>query len=106
MVIVRLNDWNEFLTELRGLTAERVVRLTNSIRYDGRGAAHLTMVAGYLDGTTIVEFIHYLGLQPQDQKTERALEIRALLEERRAVLEREGFVVKPGRYHVPPPATR
>jgi hypothetical protein len=106
MVIVRLNDWNEFLTELRGLTAERVVRLTNSIRYDGRGAAHLTMVAGYLDGTSIVEFIHYLGLQPQDQKTERSRGIRALFEERRAALEREGFVVKPGRYHVPPPATR
>lgn len=103
MVIVRLNDWDEFLAELGVHTpTDRVVRLTFSIRYDARGVGHLTMVAGYLDGGTIVEFVHYLGLQPADSNGDRARELRALLNDRKKSLGDHGYVVKPGRYHVPP----
>jgi hypothetical protein len=49
-----------------------------------------------------VEFVHYLGLQPVDTKSQRAVEIQALFEERRKMLEGLGFTVKSGRYHVPP----
>ena len=43
MVIVRLNDWNEFLTELQAhRPADRIVRLTLSVRYDARGIAYMT----------------------------------------------------------------
>lgn len=66
----------------------------------------LTMVAGYLERGTIVEFVHYLGLQPVDSKSQRAVEIQALFEERRKVLEGLGFTVKSGRYHVPPTLQR
>ena len=94
MVIVRFNQWTEFLDELRAKPPEdRIVRLTFSLRYDGQGAAHLTMVAGYMDGTTIVEFVQYLGLQPVDPKGHRAQEIKALLEERRKLLAEVGFSV-------------
>ncbi len=103
MVIVRFNRWEEFLEELDGSTPEdRTVRLGFSLRYDGRGASYMTMVAGYVASGSIVEFVHYLGLEPPDGDGARSKEIRALLEDRRKYLEGLGFRVKPGRYHVPP----
>lgn len=103
MVIVRFNQWEEFLEELQASAPEdRTVRLGFSLRYDGHGAAHLTMVAGYLSRDTIVEFVHYLGLQPADRKTQRSQEIQTLFEERRKYLGGLGFTMKSGRYHVPP----
>jgi hypothetical protein len=103
MVIVRFNHWTEFLEELKaGPPENRTLRLTYSVRYDGRGMPFLTMVAGYLERDTLVEFVHYLGLQPVDTKSQRAVEIQALFEERRKMLEGLGFTVKSGRYHVPP----
>ena len=102
MVIVRFNQWTEFLDEMRAKPPDdRTVRLTFSLRYDGQGAAHLTMVAGYMDGGTIVEFVQYLGLQPRDPASPRGREIQALFDERRRALEGLGFRVKPGRYHAP-----
>lgn len=107
MVIVRFNQWPEFLDELKQNPPEdRTVRLTFSIRYDAQGVPYLTMVAGYLDHQTIVEFLHYLGLEPRDRQSSRSQEIRALLEERRKLLENLGFRVKSGRYHVPPMLAR
>ncbi len=103
MVIVRLNDWGEFNTELDAhMPRDRVVRLTLSIRYDARGIAYLTMVAGFLNAENIVEFVHYLGIQPQDPRSERAEQIKVIFEDRKRFLEMKGVVVKPGRYHVPP----
>jgi hypothetical protein len=103
MVIVRFNQWEEFLQEMQEASLEdRTVRLGFSLRYDGHGVAHLTMVAGYLSRDTIVEFVHYLGLQPTDRKTQRSQEIQTVFEDRRKVLEGLGFLVKSGRYHVPP----
>jgi hypothetical protein len=79
MVIVRFNQWTEFLDEMKAKPPEdRTVRVTFSIRYDGQGVPHLTMVAGYLEHSTIVEFIHYLGLEPADRTSTRAQEIKAL----------------------------
>lgn len=107
MVIVRFNQLEEFLAELKANPPEdRMVRLTFSIRYDGQGVPHLTMVAGYLDRNTIVEFVHYLGLQPTDPQSQRAREIQTLLAERKRYLEGLGFSVKSGRYHVPPTLQR
>src|SRR5688572_33450046 len=107
MVIVRLNDWEEFLAELRSHPpVDRIVRLTFSIRYDARTVPYLTMVVGYLDGASIVEFVHYLGAQPQDVSSDRAHEINTLFAERKKRLEDDRFVVKPGRYHLPPATTR
>lgn len=103
MVIIRFNQWEEFLEELAvKSSADRVIRLTFSRRYDGHGVPHLTLVAGYLDGESIVEFVHYLGLEPGDPDGPRARELRKLCQERRECLEERGFRVKPGRYHVPP----
>lgn len=103
MIIVRFNEWEEFLEELQAATPEdRTVRQSFSLRYDGQGAPHLTMVAGYLARDTIVEFVHYLGLQPSDRKSQRSQEIRKLFEDRRKFLEGLGFLVKSGRYHVTP----
>jgi hypothetical protein len=103
MVIVRFNQWEEFLDELKASAPDdRAVRLTFSIRYDGQGVAHLTMVAGFLARSTIVEFVHYLGLEPRDRESQRSREIRTLFDERRKHLETLGFAVKSGRYHVPP----
>jgi len=107
MVIVRFNQWTEFLEELKVSAPEdRIIRLTCSIRYDGQGIAHLTMVAGYLGKNVIVEFVHYLGLQPIDTKSERSKEIQAMFDERKMLLENMGFAVKSGRYHVPPTLQR
>ena len=107
MVIVRYNDWEEFVAELKEHPpTDRIARLTFSIRYDGRGVPYLTMVAGYVADSTIMEFVHYLGLQPRDPKGDRAQEIKALLEERKKFLEGQGLTVKSGRYHVPPQQTR
>ena len=103
MVIIRFNQWEEFLEELQASGPDdRTLRLSFSLRYDGQGAPHLTMVAGYLGRDTIVEFIHYLGLQPRERDSPRAMEIQTLFEERRKFLEGRGFKVKSGRYHVPP----
>ena len=103
MVIVRFNQWEEFLEELQANGPDdRTVRLTFSLRYDGQGAPHLTMVAGYLSQSGIVEFVHYLGLEPSDRQSPRSQEIRTLFDERRKYLEGIDMRVKPGRYHVPP----
>ena len=107
MVIVRFNQWEEFLEELKASVREdRTVRLTLSLRYDGQQVPHLSMVVGYTDRTTIIEFVHYLGLQPRDRESSRSKEIQALTEERRKYLEGLGFRVKSGRYHVPPTLQR
>jgi len=103
MVIVRFNQWEEFLDELKSSAGEdRTVRLTLSLRYDGQNVPHVSMVVGYADPRTIIEFVHYLGLQPHDPKSPRSGEIQLLLAERRMSLEGLGFRVKSGRYHVPP----
>ena len=102
MVIVRFNQWEEFLAELETHRPEdQRVRLTFSLRSDRQGAVHLTMVAGYLNQGDIVEFVHYLGPQPTDTKSPSE-EIQKLLEDRRTHLERLGLTVRSGRYHVPP----
>ena len=103
MTIVRFNQWEEFLAELRASALEdRTVRLTLGLRYDGQRAPYLTMVAGYIDRTGIVEFVHYLGAEPRDRTCPRAREIAALIEERKKILEELGYKVRSGRYHVPP----
>jgi hypothetical protein len=107
MVIVRFNQWEEFLSEMRESPPEdRTVRVTFSLRYDGQGAPHLSMVAGYRAPNTIVEFLHYLGLEVRDRESSRSKEIQALFEERRKHLESLGCLVKSGRYHVPPNLNR
>ena len=103
MVIVRFNEWDPFVEELTARPPEeRTVRLTFSLRYDRQSVAHLTLVAGYLERSTIVEFVQYLGLQPEDSRSQRAEEIRKLFDDRRQALDKLGFTVKSGRYHVPP----
>lgn len=103
MVIIRFNHWQEFLDELKARAPEdRTIRLTFSQRYDGHNVPHLTLVAGCLDRSTIVEYVCYLGLQPVDRAGQRAREIEALFQDRRKGLEELGFSVKAGRYHVPP----
>src|SRR5437867_10732759 len=103
MVIVRFNQWEEFLEELQSSGPDdRTLRLSFSLRYDGQGAPHLTMVAGSLGRDTIVEFIHYLGLQPRERDSSRAKEIQTLFEERRKFLEDRASKVTSRRYHVPP----
>lgn len=107
MVIVRFNQWEEFLEELKASVKEdRTVRLTLSLRYDGQNVPHVSMVVGYSDAGTIIEFVHYLGLKPHDAAGGRSREIQLLLEERRRSLEGLGFQVKSGRYHVPPTLNR
>lgn len=107
MTIVRFNNWDEFLAELKGgVREDRTVRLTLSLRFDGQQVPYLTMVAGYTDRAGIVEFVHYLGVQPRDRMCPKAREIEALIEERRKALEVLGFQVKSGRYHVPPTIRR
>ena len=107
MTIVRFNQWEEFLGELRASPLEdRTVRLTLSLRYDGQQVPYLTMVAGYVDRTGIVEFVHYLGVEPRDRTCPKAREIAALIEERKRILEDLGYTVKSGRYHVAPTLRR
>jgi hypothetical protein len=107
MVIVRFNQWEEFLAEMQESPPEdRTVRVTFSLRYDGQGAAHLSMVAGYCGPNTIVEFLHYLGLEPRDRESSRSKEIKALFEERRNHLKSLGYLVRSGRYHVAPNLNR
>lgn len=102
MVLVRMNDWKEFLEELtEHQPPDKVVRLTFSVRYDKREVPYLTMVAGFLEGGTIVEFVHYLGRQP-DPQSKLSQEIQSLFHDRKGELERLGYTVKSGRYHVPP----
>jgi hypothetical protein len=107
MLIVRFNQWEEFLGELKASAREdRTVRLTLSLRYDRQQVPFLTMVVGYVDRSGIVEFVHYLGVQPRDRTCPRAREIASLIEERKKALEELGFRVKSGRYHVPPTLQR
>jgi hypothetical protein len=107
MMIVRFNQWEEFLAELKSSAREdRTVRLTLSLRYDSQQVPYLTLVAGYVDRSGIVEFVHYLGVQPRDRTCPRAREIQVLIEERKKILEELGFQVKSGRYHVPPTTRR
>lgn len=101
MVIVRINQWEEFLEELEEhQPPDKVVRLTFSVRYDKREVPYLTMVAGFLGGGTIVEFVHYLGKQP-DPQSKLPAEIQNLFHDRKRELEGLGYTVKSGRYHVP-----
>ncbi|MGH7485212.1 MAG: hypothetical protein ACREMY_06345 [bacterium] len=107
MSIVRFHQWEEFLAELQcSARPDRTVRLTLSLRYDRQQVPFLTMVVGYTDHTGIVEFVHYLGVQPRDRTCPRAREIQALIEERKKALEELGYQVKSGRYHVPPTVQR
>ncbi len=107
MLIVRFNQWEEFLAELKASAREdRTVRLTLSLRYDRQQVPYMTMVVGYVDRLEIVEFVHYLGVQPKDRTCPRAREIASLIEERKKALEEFGFRVKSGRYHVPPSIRR
>jgi len=107
MTIVRFNEWEEFLTELKSNGREdRTVRLTLSLRYDHQQVPFLTMVVGYVDRDGIFEFVHYLGVQPRDRTCPRAREIQSLIDERKKALEEIGFRVKSGRYHVPPTVRR
>lgn len=107
MTIVRFNQWEEFLAELQGSAREdRTVRLTLSLRYDGQQVPYLTMVAGYTDRSGIVEFVHYLGVQPRDCTCPKAQEIQTLIAERKKILEELGYLVKSGRYHVAPTLRR
>ena len=103
MVIVRLNDWTEFLNELeRDPPKDRVVRLTFSLRSDHQpDLGDLTMVAGYLRQEEIVEVVDLLGHLPSDNRSDRAGALQSLLEERKRLLESKGMTVRPGRY-IPP----
>ncbi len=101
MVIVRFHDWREFIDELdEAGESIRTVRLTFSLRYDRQNVPYLTMVAGFFEESRIVEFLHYLGLKPHPQSP-RAGEIQRLFHERKDQLQRLGYTVKAGRYHVP-----
>ena len=87
MVIVRINEWKEFLEELEEhQPPDKVVRLTFSVRYDKREVPYLTMVAGFLEGETIIEFVHYLGRQP-DPQSKLSGEIQNLFYDRYVQLE-------------------
>ena len=104
MVIVRLNRWEEFVEELRGASPEdRVVRLTVSLRYNDGRKPYRTLVAGYVSREQIVEYVQYLGVDPNGDRRE---ETEGLLEARKKVLEGLGYKVRSGRYHVPPNVRR
>ncbi|MGH9459933.1 MAG: hypothetical protein ACRD1X_01855 [Vicinamibacteria bacterium] len=106
MVIVRINQWEEFLEELEEhQPPDKIVRLTFSVRYDKREVHYLTMVAGFLEGATIVEFVEYLGRRP-DPQSKLSGEIQNLFFDRKRQLERLGYTVKSGRYHAPLNLTR
>ena len=107
MTIVRFNQWEEFMSELKASTCEdRTVRLTVSLRYDGQQVPYLTLVVGFTDRTGILEYVHYLGVEPRDRTCPKAREIQALIEDRKKALEELGYRVKSGRYHVPPTTPR
>ena len=107
MTIVRFNNWDEFLTELKGSDRQdRTVRLTLSLRFDRQQVPYLTMVVGFTDHSGIVEFVHYLGVEPRDRTCAKARDIAALIEERKGILEGLGYKVRSGRYHVPPTSSR
>ncbi len=103
MEIVQFNQWSKFLEALQGNPPRhRIVRLAAVLRYDRTGTPHLTMVAGYLNGPTIVEFVQYLGPQLVNRKKEPVEEIRQLFAERKGYLEGMGFTVTSGRYRLAP----
>jgi hypothetical protein len=102
MVVIRFNQWDEFLEELRfDPPNDRIVRLTFSLRYNGKQMPHATMVAGYLSGDRVIEFVHYLGVQKTGVNGDQSQEIALLFEERKQCLQDRGFDVRAGRYHVP-----
>ena len=104
MVIVRFNQWEEFVEELKsGSPEDKVVRLTVSLRYNGERRPYRTLVAGFLSRSQIVEYVQYLGAAANGERLE---EVEAHLEARRKVLETIGYKVRAGRYHVPPNVQR
>lgn len=104
MVIVRFNRWEEFVEELKAAPPEhRIVRLTVSLRYTDGNRPYQTLVAGYIVGEQIVEFVQYLGTNING---DRRAETDALVETRKKALQGLGYRVQAGRYHVPPNARR
>jgi hypothetical protein len=102
MVVIRFNQWDEFLDELKSDPPDdRIVRLTFSLRYNGQQTPYATMVAGYLGHNQIIEFVHYLGMRTTETNGHRSQEIATLFEERKKCLAAHGFEVRAGRYHVP-----
>jgi len=104
MVIIRFNRWEEFVNELKGASPEdRVIRLTVSLRYNDGKRPYRTLVAGYVSQEQIVEYVQYLGADPNgDQR----VETEALSEACKKTLEGLGYKVRAGRYHVPPNVRR
>jgi hypothetical protein len=104
MVIVRFNRWEEFVEELKGASPEdRVVRLTMSLRYTDGKRPYRTLVAGYVSREQIVEYVQYLGADPNGDRRE---ETETLVEARKKALEGLGYKVRAGRHHVPPNVRR
>ncbi len=104
MAIIRFNRWEEFVDELQAASPEnRVVRLTVSLRYDDGKRPYRTLVAGYVAGEQIVEFVHYLGV---DHNGDRREETEMLVKARKKALEGLGYRIRAGRYHVPPNVRR
>lgn len=104
MVIVRFNRWEEFVEELRAASPEdRVIRLTVSLRYNDGKRPYRTLVAGYVSREQIVEYVQYLGADPNG---DRPVETETLLEGRKKTIESLGYKVCSGRYHVPPNVRR
>jgi hypothetical protein len=64
------------------------------------------MVAGYIDRTGIVEFVHYLGTSRAIATCPKAREIAAAHRGAKRILEGLGYKVRSGRYHVPPTSSR
>jgi hypothetical protein len=102
MTVIRFNQWQEFVEELQSSPPEnRVVRVTVSLRYDGRMSPYATLVAGYLCDNQIVEFVRYLGPRPCAPDGHYERELQEMLADFRERLEKLGYQVKSGRYHVP-----
>jgi hypothetical protein len=102
MTVIRFNQWREFVEELESSPPDdRVVRVTASLRYDGQKTPYATLVAGCMCDDRIVEYVRYLGPRPcaSDGRYER--EITEMLADVRGRLEKLGYRVRSGRYHVP-----
>ncbi|SRR5579885_3477976 len=102
MTIIRFNHWQEFADELQSAPpTDRIVRVTASLRYDGRKAPYATLVAGYLCDDRIVEFVRYLGPWRCTSNGSLDRETTDMLADLRDRLEKLGYCVRSGRYHVP-----